>query len=283
MEWLTRSGPLASPQDGRAWFAEIAARLLNEWDLTVQGERHRLAEVEFYFYSPPGHGDPFAHRDPIQRSLGLWYFHRAGREGAGSYRGGSFKGLDLTFGDGEAFGGILIRSLETSGGSLIDGPSLCVDHLLARTECERIADLDQRIAGRTAWDEGSPLGLAPAVSPRAGRVFRSARVGLALKQSKATEEGFRYALQPYRFLTEPKRIAKGKVHVALALDEEGHSLDEIAKLTGCPKGAAARYIADCRAGQSSSGFAEYCNADLNPTALCRLHGAWFANYGGAGG
>ena len=279
LEWLTRSGPVSGPEEGSVWFADIAARLLNGWDLSIRGEPYRLAEIEFYHYSPPGHADPFAHRNPIQRLLGRWCFHRAGREGGGSYRGGSFKGLDLTFGDGQAFGGILIRGFVAPDGALIDGPSLCVDHLLARAGVERVADLDGLIAERTAWDEESPLVLTPAVAPRSDRVFRSARVGLALKQDKTDAEAVKFALWPYRFLTEPKRIAKGKIHLALALHAQGHSLEEIVELTGCARLAAARYIADCRAGRSSPGFAEHFHADLNPVALCRLHGAWSANYG----
>src|SRR3954470_22893409 len=80
-----------------AWFASLADRLLNRCRLTVGGEPHRFVEVEFY-YCGEGHPDPFTHRDPLQKECGRWYFHRT----RGEYRGGSFKGVDLTFGDGRA-------------------------------------------------------------------------------------------------------------------------------------------------------------------------------------
>ncbi|HAX77412.1 MAG TPA: hypothetical protein DCY88_16650 [Cyanobacteria bacterium UBA11372] len=109
------------------WFNRIASQLLFGCYLVVGNQPHRLVEIEFYYFSET-HPDPFTHRAPLQLECGRWYFHRT----RGSYRSGSFKGLDLTFGDGQAFGGILIRSLVTPDGKLIDGPSLCVDYLLAK-------------------------------------------------------------------------------------------------------------------------------------------------------
>src|SRR5262245_44068007 len=111
------------------WFARIADELLNRTHWMVGGRPHRMTEVEFY-YVGPGHRDPFAHADPVQQYAGRWYFHKT----AGMYRGGSYKGVDLTFGNDEARAGILIRGLESPQGKRIDGPSLLVDHLLAQCE-----------------------------------------------------------------------------------------------------------------------------------------------------
>src|SRR3954469_12701829 len=109
-----------------AWFAGIAAALLNRTHSVLVGWQHRGTECEFYFRGPQ-HDDPFTHGNPVQVHAGRWYFHKT----AGVYRGGSFKGVDVTFGDGTAKGGILIRGAETADGRLIDGPSLLVDYLLA--------------------------------------------------------------------------------------------------------------------------------------------------------
>lgn len=72
-----------------------------------------IAEVEHY-----GPQDPYTHgfvergqeRQERQGRLiggseqlgpaGHWYFHRAGKGGTGAFRGGTFKGLDLTTGRG---------------------------------------------------------------------------------------------------------------------------------------------------------------------------------------
>jgi hypothetical protein len=131
------------------WFATIAEALLNLASLRVNGVPHRLSEVEAYYHGP-GHEDPFAHRDPVQLNLGRWYFHRT----RGTYRGGSFKGLDVAFGGpvrdvGKAYGGILLRGLEAPDGTIIDGPSLLVDHLLRTTGFASVAELDAAIGERT--------------------------------------------------------------------------------------------------------------------------------------
>ncbi len=38
--------------------------------------------------------DPFSHCDAMQQTCAQWYFHKTG----GKYRGGTYKGLDVTFG-----------------------------------------------------------------------------------------------------------------------------------------------------------------------------------------
>src|SRR5687768_13664992 len=101
------SGPVTDPAE---WFDRIARRLLGGSRLMVGGVPHRLTEIEFYYHAE-GHRDPFAHCQPVQLFLGRWYFHRSG----GTYRGGSFKGVDLTFAGPEAYGGILIRGMEAPG------------------------------------------------------------------------------------------------------------------------------------------------------------------------
>ncbi len=250
-----------------AWFDAIAQCLLNEQHLWVGGESHRLAEIEFYYYASI-HPDPFSHRNPVTHHPGRWYFHRS----HGVYRGGSFKGVDISFGDAEAFGGVLFRSLETSGGEMIVGPSLLVDHLLMRSAAENVATLDRVIGERRAWDKTSPLVLAPSPEPRDSRIFRTARVGLTLRRSKKGDQGVRYIVRNYRYLTEPRRISKGKPHMIIALHMQGIAAAEIARLTGSPKRSIDRSIADFEAGKREPNFDRYYGKDLTPGELCRLHG-----------
>src|SRR5687768_15548935 len=135
-----------------AWFTTLAETRVNRTEFRAAGQLHRLLEVEVYYHSL-AHPDPFAHKEPVQLEGGRWYFHRT----RGEYRGGSFKGLDLAFGDGVAFGGVLFRGLETPDGSVVDGPSLLVDHLLKTTGHATVAELDKVIGTKLAWDEGQPL------------------------------------------------------------------------------------------------------------------------------
>jgi hypothetical protein len=257
------------------WFDAIARRLLCGTRLLVADVPHRFTEVEFYYHGEP-HTDTFTHRDPIQKGTGLWYFHRTN----GVYRGGSFKGFDLTFGGPGAFGGVLIRGIEQEGGPLVDGPSLSVDHLLATTGAASVAALDEGIEVRPAWDRDNPLSLEwlPELADRP--LLRTARVGLSLKRLRKSELPPRYIMRRYRYLSEPKRISKGKQHMVLALHADGVAPEQIRARTGCTKGAMERYIADYQEGKKEADFSGYFGIDPGPKELARLHGLWQAKYGG---
>lgn len=265
--WLTRPAGLTDLGAVHAAFAAIADRLLNRCRLLVLGQPHRLAEVEFYYHAAE-HPDTFAHRDPLQETRGRWYFHKT----RGTYRGGSFKGVDLTFGAPAAHGGILIRSLEKPDGDLVDGPSLLVDHLLATTKCAAVAVLDGRIAGRSAWDEKNPLHLEEASPGDPKPVLATARVGLTLKKAGTAAEPRRFVVRRYRFVSEPRRLSKGKLHIVLALHQDGKSVEEIVALSGCPRKTVERYVADFRQGEKDASFDPFIGAELGPADLCKLHG-----------
>ena len=195
-----------------AWFGAVAAQLLNGAELRVAGQSLRPADVELYLHSA-GHADPFAHRNPLQLRCGYWYFHRT----HGGLRGGTYKGMDLTYGNGTACGGVLIRSLVRPDGTVIDGPSLCVDHLLALTGHRTVAELDRAVAGRLAWDTDNPLSLIRVDNHEPHDILRTPRVGLTLLRAKQLGAMPRYLMRPYRFVGEPRKVAKGKPHMVLAL------------------------------------------------------------------
>ncbi len=265
---------LAAPGPVGGWFAVVADRLLNGCELVVARQAYRLIEVEFYLHNP-NHLDPFPHRDSTTLHCGCWYFHRT----HGVYRGGSFKGVDLTFGNGTSYGGILIRSLRKPDGSVIVGPSLCVDHLLDATGAESVAALDRAIVGRRAWQDDNPLSLRFAEFDTRRELLCTPRVGLSLRRTKAIGEATRYLMAPYRFLSEPRRIGKGKPHMVLALHVRGADIDTIQHLTGCPKASIRRYIKEFEIGREEGAFAPYFGVEIGPNDWCRLYGIWQRVYG----
>jgi hypothetical protein len=227
-----------------------------------------------YFSGDP-HPDLFAHRDPIQLEDGRWYFHRT----RGEYRGGSFKGLDLTLGDGKAHFGILIRTVVAADGTILDGPCVMVDHLLTKTKAANVAVLDSLINARSIWDTTSPLAIVEAEKPRNATVYQTSRVGLSLKKAKGKPDAPRFVGRPYRFLTEPSNISKGKAHLVLALHRTGHKADAIHELIGMPKKTIDRYIADFALGNPVENFDSYIGKDLSTAELCKLLGTWHAKFG----
>ena len=273
-DWLS---PLLLVREDRAGYdadaVRLARALLTRVELVAAGRPHRIEELELYLFSA-AHPDPFAHRDPIQREPGRWYFHRTGR----GYRGGSYKGLDLTFGRRGAYGGVLMRSLRRDDGELVEGPSLCVDRILACTGKESVAALDTRIGGAHAADPGSILHLRE-VPPRALSILRTARVGLTLKRCVMPSEMPAFLLRPDRFLTAPREIKKGRVHAVVALGERGLDADAIHAVTGSPRATIRRVLGDYRAGRSRPDLASAIGRAPGQRELARLHGSWAALFG----
>ena len=245
-------------------FEAIAQKLLNQTHLAIAREAHRIIEIEFYYHNLE-HRDPFVHCHPLQLRKHCWYFHRQGN----SYRGGTFKGIDLTFGDEETYGGILLRSLEKPDGSIINGSCNCVNYILQRTGYATVAELDSAIAIENAWHPNLFLFLQPADCPKQP-LLTTARVGLSLKRARSHPHMPAYLLQPYRYLTAP-RISKGKIYLVLALLLQDWRIEEIHQMTGCPKSILQQYLQALREGQNQPDMTPYYGKSLTPLDICRLH------------
>lgn len=85
--------------------------------------RFRILELELYHPD-----DPYTHGSPEQKGPpGLWYFHRAGKNDTGKFKGGTFKGLDVTCAEEGKPGGLLIRAVSEMGlvsihGQMVEAP-----------------------------------------------------------------------------------------------------------------------------------------------------------------
>ncbi|MBH25805.1 MAG: hypothetical protein CMH57_15470 [Myxococcales bacterium] len=257
-----------------AWFEALAERLLRRTRLMIGARPHRLLEIEFYYHGA-GHEDPFAHCDPLQQSTARWYFHRD----EGSYRGGSFKGLDISFGPEGEFGGILIRTIEAVGGAMVNGCSLSVDHALAVTGYESVAALDAAIDGRSVWDASSPLSLVPdeGLEPR-GRIWATGRVGLTLKRMARHPTMPEFLMKPYRFLTEPT-IKKGKAHTIIAMHQAGLDVEAIRAATRSPRKTIQGYQEAYAEGEAGGELTRYRGKGFKTRDLCVAHGIWSRVYG----
>ncbi len=268
--------PDAPDHDYPAAFRAMADLLLNRATLVAGGQPHRFTEIELYYLGGQ-HPDDFTHCDPIQVNFGVWYFHRAGEE----YRGGTYKGLDIAIGHDGTHGGILIRGIEQLSLSTtrIDGPSLVVDHLLAMNRSPSIRELVSRFDIRIDAPESpaeSPLYVTVEDDHRGLPVYESPRVGLTLKRGDL-ESRRRFIARPYRFLTEPDRIKKGKAALAVALHHRGEPPEAIARLTGSPLASVLKYTALFDEGKRRS--PEEFAGNMPVEDMLRLFGACHAEMG----
>lgn len=272
---LTRFG-LLNGQSGTPpaeWFNRIATLLLNESLLIVCGKPHRIREIEFY-YNSKVHRDCFTHSTTQQLTTRHWYFHRAGK----GYKNGSFKGLDITFGDKSSYGGILIRSLETEAGKFINGSSLCVDHILQLTGFDSVPKLDQHVFKVKVDDPENRLRLIHCGELLEQKIWSSSRVGLSLKKGRLIEDLPRYFASPYRFFVQPTKIKKGRLHFILSLYNSGLSPDRIKKLSGSPKKHIQRHIDSYHKGFNSGQFDDFFEKTLKSSDVSELHGIWQRKY-----
>jgi len=218
-----------------AWFRTCADGLMNNFELVVAGSKiFRFCEIEFYYNDHNVHQDTFIHGSDMQfKTACHWYFHTAGPSGA--YKGGSFKGLDLTFGvPNKIPGGILLRSMEeVANGEVVEGPCMLVDRLLKENQKAAIVDLVKTGFSLRATDVNPYMYIRPSKS--LGRVLvGSPRVGLTLKKHDAFKETF--VMMPYRMTSLTSQIKKQRQTIIIALHSQGRSTSEIMALTSAKKG-----------------------------------------------
>lgn len=247
-------------------FRRLAAQVLGGATWWIGGQPHRFTEIELY-WDGSAHRDSFTHGDAMQREFGRWYFHRSGE----TYRGGTYKGLDIAIGGEQGPAGVLIRGAERlADGLVIDGPCMCVDHVLAVTGRRTIEALVDGFARGVDAAPGSPLYVTVDAPARAVAVIETPRVGLTLRRGALAERA-RFLARPYRFLCEPARIKKGRAHTVIGLHRQGVAAADIARRTGSRRAQVDRYVAEYEAGtrQDPRDFVR----DLNADETCRLLGA----------
>ena len=175
-------------------FTKIADVLLNKNVLAVKNKQFRLCEIEFY-YRNKSHNDEYVHCDDDQLDFGGFYFHKYK---TGSYKSGTYKGLDITFGDrkSETYFGILIRSmmdLETK--EFTEGPCKCVNKILEQFGFETVADfMKDKPAKLTIGDKTHEFYLKEKSDLIEENMLQGPRAGLSQKYPDYLMKFYRYAI-----------------------------------------------------------------------------------------
>lgn len=185
-------------------FIDLAKTLLTKRVLQIGPRVYEFTEIEFYRYDEK-HPDPYTHRHPDQLQYGKFYFHRSSNSSNASYKGGTYKGLDISLGDGsKSYCAILIRSIYNPDTGMICGPCNVVDHILASCDVKSIDEL----VGPSALDISNNHRMIHVRSPEETKtsiasspIYCGPRIGLG---SHSPE----WQKQPYRFV---RRYADGKM------------------------------------------------------------------------
>lgn len=182
-------------------------KLLFGSHLMIKDTAYLIVEAELY-----ANNDPYTHRDKQQYQNRTFYFHRINGKG---FKEGSFKGMDITFGNGSEARAYLIRAIRpVDGGTIIEGPCLVVQAILKEfghtTVKEFHCDYHATNHSLSIFDEKSGLYLKKDARNVPDNISASPRVGLKFKlfPSRTPETVLRFCMGPYRYATEPTKLKK---------------------------------------------------------------------------
>lgn len=183
-------------------FSELANQILNYTTLNKGTARYRICEIEFYLYNDT-HQDNYVHKDRGQMLNKTLYFHKRG----GTYKEGTYKGLDLTFGlpSKNQYFGVLIRSIarihdNNELGKFIEGPCNCVNELI-----HSYNKVDDFMVGKGPYliFDNRHIKVVIEDDLPVETIYKGRRYGLSDKYPK-------YKDKKYRFLIHKDKIKKQK-------------------------------------------------------------------------
>jgi 3-methyladenine DNA glycosylase Mpg len=180
---------------------KIAEAIFMKYVLIVENKEFRICEIEFYVKNN-NHDNKYTHSDSLQKTFGKWYFHRYPN---GSYKSGTWKGIDLTLGNNNTFFGVLIRSIYDSDvDEMIEGPCKVVN-LILQLSCDK-NDVKEYMENKK-----SPLSARSIKNFYLKRkqnlsietIYKGPRIGLSDKYPE-------WKTINYRFIIKKNYIKKGK-------------------------------------------------------------------------
>jgi hypothetical protein len=168
----------------------------------------------------------------------------------------------------------LIRAVENlTSHTVIEGPSLVVDHILALND---VSSIDEFVAGFDVNALVKSKLYVAEMKPTdahkftAEKKYSCPRVGLTLKKNDNNQAKF--IMRHYRHYLRPNVIKKGKVNIVLAFIEEGLSVDKIFNLCASPKKSVEKYMDLYESGKHKTPSSFYSQA-LSTDNMCELYGA----------
>ena len=173
-----------------------------------------------------------------------WYFHKFGK----SYKSGTYKGLDISFGRKEEnlYGGILLRTIQDiSSLKFYEGSCNLVKELFKLSESEEVKDFIRineqfskenihkimdisNLESIKSDSNANALTLVELTGEKKGiwssrDIYCSPRVGLTLKKDAPEKEFF--LMKNYRFCTNPEVIKKSKSQIYVGLIGQGNYMN----------------------------------------------------------
>jgi hypothetical protein len=165
-------------------FNHYAEKILNNSILKIQDKEYRICEIEMYYHGRD-HEDNYTHCDELQLKFNQFYPHRFKN---GSYKVGTYKCMDITYGDevNHIYFGILIRSMKNiETNEFFTGPCICVREILNNFNCSEFTHFfDNYIINEFKLID---------TKLEHHNIFIGPRVGLSNKYPEFKDKKYRYA------------------------------------------------------------------------------------------
>lgn len=184
-----------------SYFPMMADILLNNCLLLINDKKYRLVEIEFYLKCN-SHNDSYTHCNTDQLLMHTFYFHKFN---TGTYKAGTFKGMDIIFGDKKtnSYFGILLRSIQNmANDEIIEGPCNVVNRILKEYNLNSIDEFTN-YKNFDIFKNARNFRLVLNNDLVGKKIFFGPRIGLSDKYPE-------YQNRFYRFLTDKEKIKKKK-------------------------------------------------------------------------
>ncbi len=199
-------------------FWEAGKDLMCNYQIQMNEDLYDFVEIEFYYNDKDIHNDEYTHGNERQKKCFEWYIHRTNNNGI---RNGRRKGLDITFGNENAYGGVLIRAIKNQN-NICAGPSLTVDQLIKSAKTDNIKEFTEKI--EKAQIENSSLKIVKRKSQLDKYVYRGPRIGLCdCKQ---------FANSLYRFAFLEGKIKDKEKLAEIAICKDNRSKKDVSRDLG---------------------------------------------------
>jgi hypothetical protein len=173
-------------------FHVFAHILLNKSCLVVNTKKYRFVEIEFYLHGK-NHKDKYVHCDLDQLLYGTFYFHKFKN---GTYKAGTFKGMDITLGDTDTktYFGILIRAIQDiDTDTIIEGPCNVVNRILAEYGCDSILEFTGGV-NLNIFENDYNFIVKKSKKLEPEKIYIGPRIGLSDKFESFKDQKYRYAI-----------------------------------------------------------------------------------------
>ena len=182
-------------------FNALANYILNNIIINANGTKYRICEIEFYYYDTT-HPDEYVHQSSDQKQYGKYYFHKFHN---GTFKAGTFKGLDIILGNHDTYFGILVRSIKNiESDEFTEGSCNVANKILNCFSVSNVKELFQKHYPLSSQIDISDdkLKLEPIIQKNE-IVYTGPRVGLSDKYPE-------YKTKNYRYCTFINKIKKQK-------------------------------------------------------------------------